>query len=142
MRVLTRIIPFSLVFGLLLIVPARVALADPVEQVRQETFQSVTDFCNGAQLVLQGTFTVVIRDNNDGTSTVIAHVQATGTSDGNEYVYNLTRKSVFVGGSLEIKGDARDVLVSIGSAPNQLGTFHFDFTVSPPVFSFDVDCVG
>jgi hypothetical protein len=142
MRVFTRIIPFILALGLSLIVPTGVALADSVAQDRQETFVIFSDLCNGAQLELQGTLHVVVKDNGDGTSTFIVQVQATGTSDGNEYVYNQTRKSVFVGGSTEIKGDDHTVLVSKGSASNLVGTFHFDFTVSPPVFSFDVDCVG
>jgi len=142
MRVLTRIIPFILVLGWSLIVPTGVALAAPVVQDRQETFVIFSDLCNGEQLVLEGTFHFVVKDNGDGTSTFIVQVQGTGTSDGNEYVYNQTRKSVFVGGSKEIKGDDHTVLVSQGSASNLVGTFHFDFTVDPPVISFDVDCVG
>jgi hypothetical protein len=142
MHVLTRIIPFSLVLGLLLIIPTGVALADSVVQDRQGTFVTYSDLCNGAELELEGTYHFVVKDNNDGTSTFIVQIQASGTSAGNEYVLNLTRKSVFVGGSFELTGDAHDVLVSKGSASNQLVTFHFDFTVSPPVISFDVDCVG
>lgn len=142
MRVFTRIILFILGLGLSLIVPSGVALAAPVEQVRQETFQIVTDFCTGEQLVLEGTFTAVVRDNGDGTFTVIAQVHATGTSDGTEYVYNLTRKSIFLGDSFEIKGDAVDVLVSQGSGSNYVATFHFDLTGDTPVFDLDVNCVG
>jgi hypothetical protein len=142
MRVLTRVMPFILALGWLLIVPTGVALAAPVDQVRQETVQIVTDLCTGEQLTLEGTFTAVVRDNGDGTSTVIAQVQLTGTSGGTEYVYNETRKSIFVGGSTEIKGDAVGVLVSKGSGTNYVATFHFDLTVDPPVFDLDVNCVG
>jgi hypothetical protein len=143
MRVLTRITLFILGLGLSLIVPTGVALAAPVDvTTRQETFQIVDNFCNSTQFVLEGTFTAVSKDNGDGTSTVIAQVQASGTIDGTEYVFNQTRKSVFVGGSTEIKGDAVGVLVSQGSATNYVATFHFDLTVDPIVFDLDVKCVG
>jgi hypothetical protein len=127
--------------GLSIIVPTGNALADSVFQGRQGTFVIFSDLCNGQTLELQGTFHFVVKDNDDGTFTSIVQTQASGTSGSDEYVLTLYRKSVFTGG-FELSGDDHEVLVSQGSASNEVGTFHFDFTVSPPVFSFEVDCVG
>ncbi len=142
MRVFTRITLFILALGLSLIVPTGAALAAPDVTTRQETFQTFTNLCNGELLQLNGTFTAVVRDNGDGTTTGIGQTRLTGTtSSGTEYVYNATRQSVSAGG-FELKGDAHNVLVSKGSGSNYEATFHFDFTVDPPVIDLDVNCVG
>ena len=145
MRVFTRITLFILGLGLSLIVPTGAAQAALVVQERGDTFTASSNTCNGEYVELVGTYHLVVTANPDGTFTYQFRVQAKGTSvpGGNEYVFTLFRKSVFdSSGSFEIKGDAKEVLVSQGSAPNQLVTFHFDFTVSPPEFSFETDCVG
>jgi hypothetical protein len=147
LRVFTRITLFILGLGLSLIVPTGAAqAAGLVVQQRDDTFDiQSSNTCNGEFVELEGTSQLVVIANPDGTFTFQFRVQAKGTTTvtGTEYVLNLFRKSDFdSSGGFEIKGDAREVLVSQGSAPNQQVIFHFDFTVSPPVFSLETVCVG
>jgi hypothetical protein len=148
MRVITRITLFILGLGLSLIVPTGAAQADLVVQQRDDTFTtSGFNTCNNGEFVpeMVGASHLIITANPDGTFTQQFRVQAKGTSvpQGNKYVLRLFRKSVVdSGGAREIKGGSKEVLVSQGSAPNQLVIFHFDFTVSPPEFSLETVCVG
>lgn len=142
MRFLAKTIASILVLGSSIIVPTGAAHAAPIVQDRLVTGFLTFDLCNGTPVELSGPFHFVLKDNGDGTFTEISQIQARGTSGGNEYVLNFTRTDVFVMRPGVLTQDFRQILVSKGSAANQLTTGHFDFTVFPPVLSVESVCVG
>ena len=137
---LLLVLPFGLTFAR----PTVAAAADPATVVRSEQFATPLNTCTGeGPITLQGFFIVVIQDNGDGTQRVRSHVHATGAGDLGDptsYVYNQVRTSTCVGGALEVKVDARDVLVSLGSKPNQIVRFQFDAATG--LFDLHIVCTG
>ena len=141
-RILRYLAPALL--GLALLMPAGLASAAPPRVDRTIDIRQIVNTCNGETVELVGTVHYVIQPNPDGTTTWLVQIHSEGVGDqGNEYVFNFQRQSVFdASGGFELKGTARAVLVSKGSAPNQNVTFIFDFTGETPVFDLEENCTG
>jgi hypothetical protein len=128
----------------LLVAPsvAGAAAASPADTFRVGEVRGHINTCNGETVEVQGIANYTIKPNVDGTSTWHYHLHGEGIgSEGNAYVVNVVRQSVFAfGGGTETEVDAHEVLVSTGSAPNQAAVFHFDAATGE--FQFDVICTG
>jgi hypothetical protein len=118
------------------------AAATPADTFQQLDVRVQLNTCSGETVVLVGTAHYAIKPNPDGTSTWHFQLHSEGVGDqGNPYLLNVIRESVFsVGGGTEEKVDSHEVLVSMGSAPNQVGVFHFDLATGE--FEFVLDCTG
>ena len=118
------------------------AAASPADTFRVFEVVGHVNTCNGETVALQGIAQYTIKPNPDGTSTWHYHLHGEGIgSEGNLYVFNVVRQSVFAfGGGTETKVDAHEVLVSKGSSPDQAAVFHFDSATGE--FQFDVICTG
>jgi hypothetical protein len=94
---------------------AGVASARPPD-VFEEAVRTDVNLCNGEVVPLVGVFRVVTNEHKDGSFVQVSTYHATGVgSQGNEYVLNIS--SVNKAGVGQVQ---RELLVSKGSAPNQL----------------------
>lgn len=139
-RVAARTAASALAAGAVIGAACGTAIAQPVVQDRAGTVVSVSNWCTGEDLTFVGSWHYVIKENPDGTHTAIYQIHATAEG---QYTLNEERRSVFAsGGGFELKGADHGVIVSRGDAPNVNAWFYFDFTVQPPVFSFEPVCRG
>lgn len=138
MRLVIRLFAL-LAFVLAMLAPAGGAAAEPAETTRVDQFTFTFNACNGEFVLVEGTYHIVTKQKKDGfVNHVTFHGQGTG-NQGNEYVVNLNNKNSSKNATFRI--DERLRVISKGSAPNAVGTFHFDSS-SGQGPSFEVDCRG
>jgi len=138
MRVIVRILaPIFLVLGL--IGPAGVATAAPAQSDRFFTFAFDQSFCNGENIVGEGTMHIVSKVQNDGSVLERITVHAKGVGDqGNEYVMNWTQTRQYDRSNIWTTSHAR--AISKGSAPNQ--DLNATFNSATGEFVFEPVCHG
>lgn len=131
--------------GVLLIVsatlagPAQATAGSPALVDRVFTFFLDTNTCTGEHVSGEGTVHSVSKLQSDNTwlTRINIHAEGAGTS-GNEYVLNWiqTQSNSTAGAS----GTAHDMLISKGSAPNQLLTATYNTVTGE--FTFEPLCRG
>lgn len=140
MRFLSRF--FAPIFLLLaMFLPAGGANAAPAQTERTEHVHAMVNDCagDGVTIQLEGTMHVVSKEQKDGSFFANAKIFGKGVSStGTEYVLNL--RSQVRGESLDnFSFEDRTLLISKGSAPNELILFHFDTDTGITV---TVECRG
>lgn len=137
MRLVIRILaPIALLVAFL--APAATASADPAESERHQSYNSGINTCNGEYVEVKGSFHIVTKLQKDGTYLHRYVYQGTGLGDqGNRYVMNTTNR--LTASSSEFSQDIRVLMVSQGSAPNQVIIVHFNPDGST---STTTDCRG
>ncbi|OUM43816.1 hypothetical protein B8W73_03810 [Arthrobacter agilis] len=140
MHLVTRILaPVVLVLAMLL--PSSAAVAAPAEIVHgQEFFVEMND-CNGDLVTLEGTFQVTFKPQRDGSFLILFSLHGQGVgAQGNRYVMSHTNR--VHGGDMSLIQKATTLLVSTGTAPNELVKFHYSLTPEGELSDFAVICRG
>jgi hypothetical protein len=139
MRLIIRLlVPLALLLAFL--TPASTATAAPAESERFQTVLFDENTCNGEEILGEGTIHFVFKEQKDGSFLLHANLHGTAVgTQGNEYVLNFTRKDRFISDPAHFTMDFKTVLVSKGSAPNQVANFHLD---SDSGVTVDIDCRG
>ncbi len=124
MRFIVQILtPMALLLALL--APASTATAAPAEVQRKAGVAEEINTCRGETVQLEGTRTLITKEQSDGTFRQRLIFQGEGTGDqGNEYLLNFQEELVTDGFDFVL--ESRQVLVSKGSAPNQESIFYLD----------------
>lgn len=115
-----------LVLLLAMLLPAGGASAAPAQVERSVQFSGVFSNCNGEAVGVLGTIHLVIKEQKDGSFLSNGKVSGKAVaSSGNEYVLNLISQGR--GESVDdVSFEDRALLISRGSAPNELIIFRFD----------------
>ncbi|MCU1631421.1 MAG: hypothetical protein JWM61_73 [Micrococcaceae bacterium] len=140
MRLATRILA-PLVLVLAMLIPSGAAVAASAEVVHgQEFFVEIND-CNGDVVDLKGTFHVTFAPQRDGGAVTLFALHAQGVSaQGNLYVMSRTNR--VRGDGISHTEKATTLLVSKGSAPNELVKFYYSSTPEGEVYDFMTVCRG
>ena len=121
-----------------------VAAPASVDVVRNERFDEIfvdINTCAGETVLLQGFSHLVVRELDDGGIAVHQNLHLTGTGDqGNTYVANT--QSSFTATSTSFESTFLSLLVSRGSAPNQIISVKISSDPDAPPPSFEPICRG
>jgi hypothetical protein len=114
--------------------------APPPTDDRLDVTDLQLNACNGESVHLSGELHAVTKASGAaGTDHIHGHLTGTG-SLGNEYVLNLQVRSATSGDPMTMTVTERALLISKGSAPNQLVLYTLRF---PPLsFEVQADCRG
>lgn len=126
MRITRTIFSLPAAATTILLVFAGGAAAAPVEVIREDTVGLLTTECNGGEAItLTGTFRTVLRTKADGTiaQEAVIHLKGTGTS-GTRYIINQALQATI--GDASFSGRSTEVLVSLGSQPNETAFFRWN----------------
>lgn len=124
MRLTNRFLAPSVLL-LAMLLPAGSAIADPAIVERAEQTSEVVSNCNGEIFQVRGTVHIVTKEQKDGSFLNNGTFRGTVTSDsGTEYILNVVAKGR--GESVDdVSFEQRSLLISKGSAPNELITARF-----------------
>lgn len=139
MRLPVRILA-PIFFVLAMLAPAGTAAAGPAEVTHGGALGAAFSTCTNEYMEIEGTYTNISRQLQDGKYDQRLIIHATGTSaSGTEYIWNYDAHWVTNGIQFDFEDD-RAVLISLGSADNQRIVFHYQY--EPFEYSITPYCTG